>query len=152
MAKKKATTSTRLPDVIIQAVPHHTQKYDTCGDWRSGQAYGMPVEYIRVSKLDNPDYEFLVALHELIEWYLCRRAGVSQAKVDAFDLKFEAERRAGKHGPDAEPGDDARAPYHWMHQVASLYEQRMAAVLGVDWKKYEAAIETLPEHPSAKEA
>ncbi len=32
----------------------------------------------RVSDVRNADYEFLVLLHELIEWYFCYRAGVSE--------------------------------------------------------------------------
>jgi hypothetical protein len=114
-----------------KSIPHESQRYDTVGDWRikSGQIS------ILVSSLPDERYEFLVALHELVEAYLCKQGGISEETVTAFDT-----------GPGKEldePGDDPRAPYHAEHVFASKIERMMADELGVDWEKYETAIEEL---------
>lgn len=80
---------------------------------------------------ETPDERFLIALHELVEAWLCRRAGVTQDEVDLHDLTFEAERAAGAHGEDDEPGDDPRAPYRAQHRAAMLVEHLMANFLGL---------------------
>lgn len=69
-------------------------------------------------------YEFLVAMHEVIEAFLCKTRGVTQQRVDAFDT-----------GPGKdldEPGDDPRAPYFHEHQFASKIEKLMAHELRVN--------------------
>jgi hypothetical protein len=42
-----------------------------------------------------------------------------------------------------EPGDDPLAPYHWQHQMATMFEKVMARLLRVDWREYEEAINAL---------
>jgi len=91
------------------------------------------------------DFEFLVAFHEMIEACLCRKRGITDEQVTAFDAMYEKERARGLHGPDDEDGDDERAPYKYEHAFATLLEKMMAAQLGVDWKQYEAAISALFE-------
>jgi len=78
----------------------------------------------------DADDAFLIALHELIELKLCLKSGVTVGAVDAFDTAFEAERRDGQHSDEAEPGDDARAPYRTQHRKACLIEFLMADFLG----------------------
>ena len=99
------------------------------------------VLHIRVSKLSDPRYELLIALHELVEVTLCKHRSVTEKSVDAFDIAFEKRRKLGN---DDEPGDDPRAPYRREHFFATSVERLMAAELGVDWRKYEAEINALP--------
>ena len=58
------------------------------GDWIPGS----PVR-IRVSKMKDERYTFLVALHEMIEYELCRMNGITDRDVVKFDMNFEKERR-----------------------------------------------------------
>lgn len=81
---------------------------------------------LHVRAIDNED-AFLVAVHELVEAWLCDQAGVDQKDVDAFDLAFEAE----GHDPEEEPGDDPRAPYRAQHRDAMIVEHLVARMLGV---------------------
>ena len=57
-----------------------------------------------MTRMSDRHYEFLLALHELVEAMLCAETGVSQAAVDAFDKAYEAKRPPADK--DSEPGDD----------------------------------------------
>lgn len=127
-------------DISLKTIPHAEQRYDTCGDWRGDVAGQISVT---VSELPDWRYEFLVALHELIEGTLCNARGIKDADVSAFDEQFEAELDSYQHQPDDEPGDDRRAPYHQEHVFASAIERIVATELGVDWSEYEQAINAL---------
>jgi hypothetical protein len=65
--------------IVIETVDH--QRYPTAGDWRL-KPDGL---HILVSRMSDQHYEFLVGMHEAIEAYLCKQAGISQAAVDRFD-------------------------------------------------------------------
>jgi hypothetical protein len=85
-------------------------------------------------------YEALVAVHELVEVLQCSYLRISTASVDRFDIEFEKKRKPGNTD---EPGDDARAPYRVQHGIATGVERILAALLGVNWNKYEAKINSL---------
>lgn len=126
--------------IVIETIPHTQQRYPTVGDWEIAENGDIT---IRVSEMGNPDYEFCVALHELVETYLCKRGGVDQHAVTAFDEQFERDREAGKHAEDEEPGDQLDAPYRLQHQFATELERLMAARLGLDWSAYDEAVQSL---------
>lgn len=121
-----------LPKIVIDVIPHKKQRYDTCGDYfeKKGETH------IRVSQM-SANHEFLVLLHELIEWYLIKQEGISIKEIDEFDIEFAANKSKG------EPGDDLSAPYYDEHQFATIIEQLMARKLGVDWKKYDDHVKSL---------
>jgi hypothetical protein len=121
--------------IIIETIPHDQQRYPTVGDWQwkdDGETLT-----IKVSNMGNWRYEALVAVHELVEVLLCKQAGVSEEKVDQFDINFEARRT---EGDDSEPGDDAQAPYRDQHCIATGIERILAVQLDVPWKAYEYAL------------
>jgi len=151
--------------VTMHTIPHDQQRYDTVGDWHFDMNGDL---IIKVSKMSDPRYETLIAVHELIEAVLCKQAGVSEDAVDAFDMAYEAGRkvrldkarsvnREPVHGrsfqgwrkrhaaeiaeiEEAEPGDDPQAPYHHQHMAASMFEEDLAKRLGVDWEVYAAEV------------
>ena len=123
---------------VVSQVSHRRQRYDTVGDWIPGQ----PVR-IHVSRMKDERYVFLVALHELIEYELCRMNGITDREVVEFDTNFEKERRARLHSFDAEPGNDPRAPYREEHGFASMIERMVAQKMGVSWPAYERAVVAL---------
>ena len=124
-------------NIIIKTIPHQNHRYETVGDWWFNRDGDLEV---RVSKMGNWRYESLVALHELVEVLLCKHERISTASVDAFDIAFEKKRNAGNTD---EPGDDAKSPYRIQHGIATGVERIVAALLGVDWNKYEAKINSL---------
>ena len=113
--------------IIIKGTPHSNQRYDTCGDWYNSPGAGL---VIKVSQELSRKEQFLVAIHELIEAFLCECAGISEAAVDRFD-RDEARWQA------VEPGDMVQAPYYKQHQIATGIEKILAAEVGVGWLEYE---------------
>jgi hypothetical protein len=132
------TSKNRKVDFVISQVPHSKQRYETVGDWIPGR----PAE-IRVSRMKDQRYVFLVALHEMIEYELCKKNGISDNEVVAFDVHFEAERRRNMHPVEAEPGNDPRAPYRDEHDFATMIEMMVAQKLGVKWSAYEKTLLSL---------
>ncbi len=111
-------------DITITTIPQDQQRYDTAGDYFSDQPLHVT---IRVSDFGNPRYEFLVALHEITEMFLCHDRGIGEDMVDKFDFAWEGE---------GEPGDDPESPYFKEHQFATIIERLMAHELDVDWATY----------------
>ena len=126
--------SIRLNGTYIITIPHRWRQYDTVGNWAFTPS-GLLLVFI--SDVGDTDSEFLVALHEMVEAYLCKKRGISEEAVTAFDMAYEATR---PEGDDTEPGDDPSAPYHTEHKMATDLEMYAAAILGVPWEKHEEAI------------
>ena len=127
--------------IEINTILHEEQRYPTVGDWELASNKRDPfILLISVSEMQKRNYEFLVGLHEMIEGYLCQQRGISELDVSAFDRKFEDARVEGNTD---EPGDDPNAPYRREHFFATSIERLMAAELGVDWARYEEAINSL---------
>ena len=123
-------------NIDIRVVPHDSQRYETCGDW----VWEDDTLCIAVSDMKRDDFNFLVGIHEQVEAYLCRKNGVDEVAVTAFDLAYEASRPEWDKG---EPGDHPDAPYHKEHRMASDIESYLAAVMHVDWREYEEAVNAL---------
>lgn len=140
--------------IDIQTIPHKSQRYETPGDYYKGQILSTndrtsPTTFIqeytvmRVSDLGNSDYEFLIAMHELIEMYLTEKRGIKEEDIKRFDQHFEDGRKLGLHTEDEEAGDDPHAPYRKEHFFATNIERMIASELGVDWEKYDEAVTSL---------
>jgi len=95
---------------VLRTVPKEELRYPTVGDWIPEKDGGE----IQVLKIGNEDYEFLVMVHELVEYYLCHRRGITDEEVCEFDKKYY---ESGKEG---EPGDDPQAPYWREHSIATV--------------------------------
>jgi hypothetical protein len=140
--KSLVTRRDAKPIFNISQVPHRKQRYETVGDWIPGK----PAQ-IRVSKMKDHRYVFLVALHEMIEYELCKMHGITDREVVTFDVNFEAERRMNLHPVDAEPGDHPKAPYRSEHEFATTIEMMVAQKLGVSWSDYEKTVLSLGPKP-----
>lgn len=121
---------------VISTIPHCNQRYKTCGDWQEKGG----VTYIASSDMKDEDSEFLVALHELVECYLCKKAGITDEAVTAFDKAFEAARQPGN---TEEPGDEPNAPYRQQHRTATIVEMIVADAMGKNWKEHEENVNRL---------
>lgn len=118
--------------IEIDTINHCTQRYDTVGDWFYEPE--RATMRIKVSSLPDERYEFLVALHELIEQKLCEHDGVSEETVSAYDIA---------HPESDDPGSEPDAPYRAQHEFATAIEMLVAQRLGVDWKAYDDAVRAL---------
>lgn len=126
----------RLPNILSQTIPHSCQDYDTAGDYSECQKMWV----VRISQLGNWKHEFLVLIHELVEMALTKEHGVDWKDIDRFDKEGE-----GANHPD--PGTLVSAPYHNEHMLATQIEQKVAKMLGVDWKEYEESFDNLEYKP-----
>ena len=128
MRKAKAKRKTKpMSTISAKVIPHAKQRYNTLGDyWGEGG-----VDQYRVSDLGNPAYNLAVLVHELVEWELCKLAGIREQDITKFDKWFEDE------GLTGEPGDDLLAPYRAQHQLATDIERAVIAAFGESWMRYE---------------
>jgi hypothetical protein len=113
--------------LTVRVVPHTEQRYETVGDWIPGDPEnGRPHEII-VSQTGDEDANIVCALHELIEFWLCRKHGVEETKVSEFDKAFDGE----------DPGADEDAPYHDEHMAATGIELSFLTMIGKPIKEYD---------------
>lgn len=121
-------------DVHITTVKHTEQRYNTVGDYLTNKD-GLTT--IHVSELGDHRMEFLIALHELVEVFLCKQAGITDDQIDKFDLAYDANRSPDEY---TEPGDNPEAPYHSQHMFATIVEQMACRELGLSWREYDNMI------------
>ncbi len=127
-------------NINIKTIPHKEHRYPTLGDyWRSVDG----TQEMRISEMGNDDYAFMIAVHELIEWYITEKRGIKEENIKAFDESFEKERLQGLHTEKDEAGFDSRAPYVKEHTFATEIEKQLAKELGVDWDAYDAEIKAV---------
>jgi hypothetical protein len=112
--------------IEIKAIEPGAIRYSTCGDWQ-----WLPDGSLVVSVPDyggQNDSAFLVALHEMVEAWLCRRDNISEKDVSIWDMC----------NPDLdEPGDDPNAPYFRQHKVAMDIEKKVCNAMHKDWREHE---------------
>ncbi len=119
-----------MQKITIETIPDTQQRYNTVGDYFHNENGD---QIFRISDMGNWKYEFLIALHELIESGLCKDRGITEQMIDEFDFSFEKQRIKGD---DREPGDETNAPYYKEHQFATKIERMIADELGVNWEEY----------------
>ena len=100
---------------------------------------------IIVARMENPDYEFLVALHELVEFYLIKKHGIDLKKIDEWENEFDKKKKEGKIPKEAVAGEQEDCPFRKEHKIAVKIEKTMAKYLKVNWKKYEEELDKLLE-------
>jgi hypothetical protein len=127
-----------MPQItVINTIPHHLQRYDTCGDWQFDAAPGLKSLQIKVSDTGDEKMNFLLALHEYIEAMLCHFAGVTDTQVDEYDMAHPD--TAGNSNLD----DNTTAPYYKQHCTALAIEWLIAQQIGVSWPEYGEKIASL---------
>jgi hypothetical protein len=114
-----------LPKFSCEVIPHKKQRYNTCGDYLKQNGKWE----FKVSKLECADYEILVMIHEIVEWYLTQNLGIKEEDITYFDT------HEGKDSDD--PGTMKSAPYHKQHMQAMKIEKMMCKFLELDWDTYD---------------
>jgi len=120
-----------MQKITIKTIPDTHQRYNTVGDYYRDENGD---QIFLVSDMNNWKYEFLVALHELVESALCHDRGITDQMIDEFDFAFEKCRESGEG--ESEPGNQPDAPYFKEHKFATQIEQMMAKELNVEWNQY----------------
>ncbi len=117
--------------IEIKTIPQKEQRYVTVGDyWQEGDK-----DIFRISDCGNRKYEWMIAIHELVEKALCEHHNITNEQIDEFDLATES--------LDDEPGDEPNSPYRDQHCFATSVERMLCAALGLSWKEYEGFLSNL---------
>ncbi len=121
--------------IEIKAIDDSSHRYPTIGDYYKKDKDVLQI-HISNLKRENKDFEFLILIHELVEWYLTENKGITEHEITKFDVKFEKDRNKGLHSEDAEPGDAINSPYRKQHRFAENIERLIAAELDIDFNEY----------------
>lgn len=112
--------------IEIKTVDPSAMRYPTAGDWEWLPDGAL---MLKVPEYGGRDTSvLLVALHEMVEAYLCKRDGITDEEVTKFDTenpKLE------------EPGDHPDAPYHRQHVIAMALEREAAIATSTDWEMHD---------------
>ncbi len=120
-------------DINIKFIDGKEQRYSTCGDyWETNSSYEF-----RITKQDTPDKSILILLHEMVEYFLCTKRGISEADIMDFDLKWNKLNEEG-HTISDEPGNAKSAPYYKEHRFAENIERQVALAANIDWQDYDS--------------
>lgn len=130
--------------IIIEPVNLKDMRYPTLDDFQRDKDGNL---VIKVVDFVDSRYFALVALHAFVEAILCEHAGIPTSAIDEFDMRFEKDR---KPGDESEPGDDSNSIYKKQHCAAMGFERMFAALLGVDWKKYEEVLSAYFDKPESE--
>lgn len=116
--------------IEIKSIDPLLNRYPTAGDW-----YELGDGTLRITTPDwegNRDGAFLVAIHELVEAYLCQRDDVTEEVVTHWDKT---------HPHLDEPGDHNECPYNRQHCVAMRIERTLASAMGISWHAHDRWVE-----------
>jgi len=127
---------------LIRTIPQEFQVFRDVGNY---QLANKDLIVIFVSEMENPDYEFLVTLHEFIESYLLKRRGIDLKEIDKWENKFEQEKKEGKRPKKAVAGEQKDCPYKKEHAFATKIEKMVAKYLKVNWGQYDKYLDYLLE-------
>lgn len=110
--------------ITLKNIDPVAMRYVTTGDWE-----WLPNGDLKCTSADygNEDGSFLVNLHELVEAWLCKKAGIREDEVSKFDIE---------HPELDEPGDSPEAPYYHQHLVATQIERLACQAAGIDWNEH----------------
>jgi hypothetical protein len=124
-----------MKDIWIKTIPAKDQRYITAGDYyeKDGEIH------FKITNQANEDYEFMIAVHELIEEYLIRKAGLTHKQIDDYDFAWEEKEKKGLTKA-SQPGDEEDCPYKDQHVFATIIEGLLATQLGIDFQKYDKEI------------
>ena len=92
---------------------------------------------VRIEKMENPQHEIALSIHEMEEALYSKLLGVEVKQVDEFDAVYEAAHQ-DNHGLNA--GDAPGCPYAVPHSLATASERVYAALAGICWEKYDKEV------------
>jgi hypothetical protein len=118
--------------IVINTINHKDQRVGEVGDYWEKDGTATFV----ISKM-NKNYQALVILHELAEYFLVKKNKISLKAIDRFDKEFYENNNFG------EAGGSKKSPYYNQHKFATKIEKMLAKELGISWNKYNKAVNSL---------
>lgn len=124
-----------MKKIEVEFIDADKQRYPTAGDYWEDE----DTIYFKITKQENSDYEALILLHELIEYVLTTKRGISEPSISQYDIDWNQTNEKGLCVGD-EPGNEPGCIYAKEHRFSENLERLMALELGVDWFKYNDSI------------
>lgn len=135
-----------MKKITVTIIDHTKQRYDTLGDYWFDDEGNW---HLAISDMGDWRYNFLVALHELVEMALIKQKAfglmLSEQQMERQICEFDkAMLSDSPHIED--PGMDPHAPYHQEHLIATGIEIQMCGHLGLNFREYDSTmIERVPD-------
>jgi hypothetical protein len=106
-------------------------RYYTYGDYYLKKNGDLKVEVINHGR---DDYNYLLIIHELLEYFLLQKRNASIAEVEAYDIEFESDpKRVELY---REPGADPTCPYKVEHDYANKVVKELCDATGLDFEDW----------------
>ena len=103
-----------MKQIIICEIPKSKMRYDSVGDYGRTKTNDWIVVSKQKGYIKNEDELKSVALHELVEFWLCLKRGIKLKDIDKWDLQ---------HQGDYEPGEVKGCYYYNEHRFANKIEK-----------------------------
>ena len=119
-----------LPWLRVEVKPAKDMRYATAGDYETKREI-LADDIYYIAKLPlGWRAELAVFVHEIVEYQLCKEAGIKEPAIMYFDT------HEGKDSDD--PGTMKSAPYREQHMIADKIDRYIVKTLGLDYKQYDA--------------
>jgi hypothetical protein len=89
---------------------------------------------VEIQELNDEDYEFLLAIHCLVENKLIEKRKINKSDIDEFEKSYYSNMKIS--GLQDDPGDDPSSPYHNEHLFATFIEMQIAKEMNISWKSF----------------
>ena len=121
-------------EINIKFINSDEQRYSTCGDfWETENSYEF-----RITKQNNPDKNILILIHEMVEYFLCTKRGITEQEITDFDIAWNKDNEEGLLRDNSdEPGNHYMSPYKIEHRFAENIERQLAHEAQIDWFEYD---------------
>ncbi len=110
-------------DIKIKTISPKKLTYNRVGDWHWEDDRLL----ISVANMKDFRHEWILGIHEIVEAFLCKIAGITEEEIDAFDQKHE-----GKFIPGG--------PGYFQHMLATAIEMVVTSYGQINWQSYEEEI------------
>lgn len=117
-----------MKKVVLEVKEPGEMRYKTVGDWYEDES----TVFITSASMNHDYFDFPLLVHELIEWFLCNQAGITEEQVDEWDFA---------HLDEEDPGSMEGCPYREQHLAAMAVESMMLYLAKANPFEYDKAIE-----------
>jgi hypothetical protein len=106
----KDITENKDFEIVVRFLPTKKMRYDTLGDYQEKDNQLS----VHIAREGDFIEQMAILLHELTEWALVHRDGISLGSIDAWDMS---------HTDSPEPGEEVGCPYREAHAAAMDVEK-----------------------------
>lgn len=136
-------------NIDIKSIPFKDMPYPSLdGYWDNPDG---SVSFRTCSEMSEQG-QFLVLIHAMTEYFMCKFKGISEPDIQAWDLKIEELIKQGKLSIDEDPGYSIiidptgapiQSPYRDQHHLSTAIEALLLPFVGITEAEYYDEMESL---------